>query len=81
MSFTTHDVMSCLGVASNEVTYTMLIHGYFIHGHIEMGVALFDSGMVQDRGVEQRLSPIPQNVCERCRALMCSCICIGWRLS
>lgn len=46
------DVMLCLGVASNEVTYTVLIHGYIVHGHIEMGFALFDRGTVHDRGVQ-----------------------------
>lgn len=46
------DVMLCLGVASNEVTYTVLIHGYIVHGHIEMGFALFDRGMVHDRGIQ-----------------------------
>lgn len=46
------DVMLFLGVASNEVTYTVLIHGYIVHGHIEMGFALFDRGMVQDKGVQ-----------------------------
>ncbi|EEE55650.1 hypothetical protein OsJ_04033 [Oryza sativa Japonica Group] len=40
--------MPLLGVAPNEVTYTALMHGYFIHGQRENGLSLFEEMRIEE---------------------------------
>lgn len=42
------DLMPLLGVAPNEVTYTALMHGYFIHGQRENGLSLFEEMRIEE---------------------------------
>jgi pentatricopeptide repeat protein len=57
--------MPRLGVAPNEVTYTALIHGYFVHGNRETGFALFEEMMRS--GVEPNLYTYNCLIGEWCR--------------